>query len=124
MFLTELKKQTFADIDFSDFSSFISEVNHVFVEQKHNTSVVVVEKEVDVIDINGIGILQDLPRLVFIDEECGNLKVFVDGEELAINTNKNKKLGILQVFRCALCHKCYRRECFVNKHVEYCNSVR
>ena len=38
-----------------------------------------VEEEQDGIDINGIGNLMDLPKLMFIDEECGNLKVVVDG---------------------------------------------
>ena len=28
---------------------------------------------------DGIGNLMDFPRLLFIDEECGNLKVVVDG---------------------------------------------
>ena len=38
-----------------------------------------VEQEQDGIDIDGIGNLMDLPKLMFIDEECGNLKVVVDG---------------------------------------------
>ena len=38
-----------------------------------------VEEEQDGIDIDGIGNLMDLPKLMFIDEECGNLKVVVDG---------------------------------------------
>ena len=38
-----------------------------------------------------MGNLGDLPRLVFIDEECGNLKVVVDGVELARNISKKKK---------------------------------
>ena len=35
-------------------------------------------------------------RIVFIHEECGNLKVFVDGRELPRNINKKKKPGVLQ----------------------------
>ena len=38
-----------------------------------------VEEEQDGIDIDGIGNLMDLPKLMLIDEECGNLKVVVDG---------------------------------------------
>ena len=38
-----------------------------------------VEEELNGLDIDGIGNLTDLPRLMFIDEECGNLKVVVDG---------------------------------------------
>ena len=37
---------------------------------------------------------EDLLRIVFIHEECGNLKVFADHEELARNINK-KKPGVL-----------------------------
>ena len=43
------------------------------------------------IDINSIGNLVDLPRLMFIDEECGNLKVIIDGGELNRNINRKKK---------------------------------
>ena len=38
-----------------------------------------VEEEQDGTDIDGIGNLMDLPKLMFIDEECGNLKVVFDG---------------------------------------------
>ena len=44
-----------------------------------SNKVVTVEVELDGIDIGSIGNLMDLPRLMFIDEECGNLKVVVDG---------------------------------------------
>ena len=50
------------------------------------------EEELDVIDdIDGIGNLEDLLRKVIIHEECGNLKVLVDGRELTRNINKKKK---------------------------------
>ena len=42
---------------------------------------VIVEEELDCIDIDDIGNLEDSPRLVFIDEECGNLLVVNDGGE-------------------------------------------
>ena len=32
----------------------------------------------------------DLPSLMFIDEECGNLSVVVDGGELTKNNNRKK----------------------------------
>ena len=35
--------------------------------------------DVDGIDIDRIGNLMDLSRLIFIDEECGNFKGVVDG---------------------------------------------
>ena len=44
-----------------------------------SNKVTAVEEEQDGIDIDGIGNSMDLPKLMFIDEECGNLKVVVDG---------------------------------------------
>ena len=37
-----------------------------------------VEEELDCIDIDDIGNQEDSPKLVFIDEECGNLIVVND----------------------------------------------
>ena len=39
----------------------------------------------------------NLPRFVFIDEECGNLKVVNDDEELTRNINQKKKLDVSQI---------------------------
>ena len=44
-------------------------------EDIHSEKVVIVEKELDGNAINDIKKLEDLLRLVFIDEECWNLKV-------------------------------------------------
>ena len=49
-----------------------------------------------------IGKLEDLLRIEFIHEECGNLKLFVDGRELTRNINEKKKPGVLQTYRCPL----------------------
>ena len=65
-----------------------------------------VKEELDGIDIDDIRNLEDLLRIVFIHEECENLKVFVDSGELTGNINKKKKPGLLQAYRC---DKCYRR---------------
>ena len=48
---------------------------------KRNPSnkVVTVEEELDGTDIDGIRNLMELLRLIFIDEECGNLQVVVNG---------------------------------------------
>ena len=48
----------------------------------------IVKEELDGTDIDDIGDLEDLLRIMFIHEECGNLKVFVDGGELIGNINK------------------------------------
>ena len=55
-----------------------------------------VEEELDGIGIDDIGNLEDSPRLVFINEECENLIVVNDGEELTRNINQTKKLDVLQ----------------------------
>ena len=51
-----MQETTFANIDFSVFSSFIFKVNHVFMEEKDNPSekVVMHEEEHNGIEIDGI----------------------------------------------------------------------
>ena len=63
------------DIDFSDFSSFIFSVIDIFTEKEDNSSnkIVIVEEQ-----LQGIKNLEDSPRLVFMNEGCGSLKVIVD----------------------------------------------
>ena len=48
----------------------------------------IVKEKLDGIDTDDIGNLEDLLRIVFIHEEYGNLKVFVDGGELTRSINK------------------------------------
>ena len=120
-----IEETKFADIDFFYFSSFIFKENHVLVEEGNPSEKnVIVKKELDGIDINDIGNLEDLLRIVFIHQECRNLKVFVDGGELNRIINEKKKPGVLQIYICPLCGKSFMREYFCNKHVEYCESVR
>ena len=85
--------------------------------------VAAVEKEVDGIDIDDIGNLEDLLRIVFIDEEFVNLQVVNNGGELTRNINQKKRSDVLQTYRYPLCDKCCRREYFFNNHVKYCESV-
>ena len=56
----------------------------------------IVKEELDGIYIRDIVNLEDLLRVVFLHEECGNLKVFVDGGGLTGNINKKKKPVVLQ----------------------------
>ena len=83
---------------------------------------VIAERELDDTIIDGIGNLEDLPRLVFTDEECGNLMVVNDGE-LTRNINQKRKSDVSEATKCSLCGKCCRREYSFNKHEEYCESV-
>ena len=50
-----------------------------------------VEEGLDGIDRDDIVNLEDLLRLVLINEEYGNCKVVVDGGELTRNINQKKK---------------------------------
>ena len=68
-----------------------------------------VTEELDGIDIDDTGNLEDLLRIVFIHEECENLKIFVGGGELNRHINKKKKPDVLQTYRCPLCGKCFMR---------------
>ena len=112
----KMQDVTFADVDFS---VFIFKLNQVFKEGKDNPveRVVIDEEEPDGIEIDAILKLQNLPR-VFIDQECWNLNLIVDGGELSGNINK-KKSDVQQAYKCPLYGICYRRECFFNKHVKY-----
>ena len=60
---------TFADVDFSGFSSFIFKVNLVFMGEKENPAekVVINEEDLDGIEIDGILSLENLLRTVLID---------------------------------------------------------
>ena len=83
--------------------SSVFKENHVFIEEKDNPSdkVVMVEEELDDIDMDGIGNLVDLPRLMLIDEQCGNLKILVvDGRKLTRNNSRKKISEVLQAYRC------------------------
>ena len=88
--MTRNKKQetSFAD---TRRSSFLFKENCVFIEEEDNPTdkVVIVEEKLDGINIDGN--LVDLPRLMFIDEKCGNLKVVVDGGELTRKNSREKK---------------------------------
>ena len=64
-----MKETTFENTDLSYFYSFILKKNHGFIEKKSPS----VEEELDYIDIDDVGNLEDSPILVFIDEECRNV---------------------------------------------------
>ena len=55
--------------------------NYGFVKKATLQKNVIFEKEPDCINRDDIGNLEDSPRLLFIDEECGDLIVVNDGGE-------------------------------------------
>ena len=67
-----------------------------FVKKNHSSKKeVIFEKKLDCIDRDDIGNLEDSSRLVFIDEECGNIIVVNDDEECTGNISQ-KKSDVLQ----------------------------
>ena len=84
------------------FSTFIfkkkKQKKHGFIEEdKPSENIAIVEEELNRFDIDGIENLENLPRFVFINKECGNLKVVNDDEELTRNINQKKKLDVSQI---------------------------
>ena len=65
-------------------------------EDKPSETFVILKEKLDAVDIDYIGNFKDVLRLVFINEEYGNLKAELEGEELARNINKNKMQVLLQ----------------------------
>ena len=111
----KIKKTTFAN-NFVDFPNFIFKENEVLIEEdKPSEKIAIVKEELDGIDIDDVGNLEDLLKIVFIYEERDR-----DVRELTRNNNKEKKSFILQAFRCLLSEKCFRQKYFFNKHLEYC----
>ena len=81
-------KTTFGDIGLFYFSSFILKKNHGFIQEGNpSEKVVIVEEELDGIDIDDIGNLEDSPRL-------RNLIVVNNGGELTKKINQKKKSGV------------------------------
>ena len=79
------------------FSLVFKKKNHSFIQEGNlSEKVAILEEELDGIDINENGNLEDSPRLVLFDEECGNLIVDNNGGELTRNINQKKRPGALQ----------------------------
>ena len=75
----------FGDSDLFYFSSIIFKNITVSLKKQLFRKKFIVEEELDCIDIDDTGNLEDSPRLVLINEECGNLIVVNDGGELTEN---------------------------------------
>ena len=61
------------------FSSFTLKKNYCSIEEDNLQKKLLVKEELRGVDTDGIGNLEDSPRLVFIDEERGNRIVACDG---------------------------------------------
>ena len=91
----KIDETTFADLLY--FSSFIFLKNHGFIEEdKASEKVVTAKEELNPFDKDDIENLEGLPRFVFINEECGNLKVVGDGAKPTRDINQKKKSDVSQ----------------------------
>ena len=71
--------------------------NHGLIEEDHpSEKILIVEEEINGVSTDDFGNIEDLSRLKFIDEQCGNLKVINDDGELTRNINQKKKLEVFQ----------------------------
>ena len=77
-----------------------------------------VQEKLDYIDIDDIGNIVDSPKLVFTDEECGNL--------IVVHINQKKKSDVLQSFIGVHSAKNILRESIYSVAMGnfYCESVR
>ena len=100
------------------FFYFYFQKNHGFIEEdKPSENVVIAEEELNRVDIDGIENLENSPRFLSIDKECGNIKVVNDDEEFTRNINQKKKMDVSQIACwCSLCDKC-KRKYFFDNHV-------
>ena len=73
------------------FSSIIFKKTTVSLTVKPSEKNIIIEEELDCIDIGDIGNVDDSPRLVSIDEECGNLIVVNHSGEPTGNISQKKK---------------------------------
>ena len=97
------------DVDFFYFSNLIFKENHFCIEEDNpQEKLIIVVQEQDDICIADTEKLEKLPRLVFIDNECGNANVVIDGRELTRNITKKRISIVLKAYRSPLCGKCDR----------------
>ena len=73
MIWSKMQETTFASNE--TFKFYFSRKSCFYWRGKPSNNFNEVEEEQDGIDIDGIGNAMDLPKLMFIDEEYGNLKV-------------------------------------------------
>ena len=72
------------------FSRFFKKRNHGFIERDNLSEKFFLVDKQNGTDIHDTRNLKDLPRLVLIDEECGNLKLVNDNGEFTRNINQKK----------------------------------
>ena len=77
MIWSKIQETSFANNE--TFKFYFWRRSRFYWREKSSNKVNTVKEEQDGINITGIGYLMDLPKLMFIDEECGNLKAVISG---------------------------------------------
>ena len=118
-------EETLEDIEDIDFLKLNQ--NELSIEEKNpSEELVISEEEIAALDTSAMkeSNVEDLPKLTFIDEKTGNMRVVVHEGGSTERTKSDIKSGELPTYRCSFCGKCYKRELFYEKHVEYCEIDR
>ena len=114
-------EETLQDIEDIDF--LILNQNELFKEEKNpSEELVISEEEIAALDASAMkqSNVEDLPKLIFIEEKSGNMRVIVHEGGSTETTKSDTKSGDLAINRCSFCGKCYKRELFYEKHGENC----
>ena len=114
-------EKTLKDIEDIDF--LILHQNELFIEEKNPSEELVISEE-EIADCDARAMketnVEDLPKLIFIDEKSGNMRVVVHECGSTERRKSNIKSGELPTYRCSFCGKCYKHELFYEKHIGYC----
>ena len=122
-------EETLEDIEDIDF--LILNQNELFIEEKNpSEELIISEEEIASRDTSAMKEtnVEDLPKLIFIDEKSGNMRLVVpeggSTERTKCNTKSGELYRYITTYRCSFCGKCYKRELFYEKHVQYCEIDR
>ena len=105
--------------DTEDIGFLILNQNELFIEEKNpSEELLVSEKEIAALDTSAMKEtnVEDLPKLILINEKSGNMRVVVHEGGNTETTKSDTKSGELATNRCSFCGKCYKRELFYEKH--------
>ena len=101
--------------------------NELFIEEKNpSEELVISEEETAALETSAMkeNNVEDLPKLICIDEKSENMRVVSHEGGSTERTKSDTKSGELATYICSPCGKCYKFELFYEKHVDYCEIDR
>ena len=105
--------------DIEDIGFLILNQNELFIEQKNpSEELVICEEDIAALDTSAMkeANVEDLHKLIFIDEKSGNMRVVVHEGGSTKTTKSDTKSGELATYRYSFCGRCYKRELFYENH--------